>query len=303
MHTPSTESGRVTVITHETATTLGSLVDALEACNLPVAVVRPAAASAVSVSVAYLRPSIREDMTGLAEGFHELRSLEATADRVVNSPSSLQIAHHLLLTGRALMKAGVRHAPMESLFEPQSARDVAAAVGFPMVLRPAYAAGGRYAVAVRDHAELAQALEEIVALGWFGMSGLVVQQFVRNAADVSVLVVDGCVVATTQVLTEPDPARGNIGAAFGTCPTIVSATAEALAEAAVRAVGGDIMAAHLLFATDGTVVVADVNGTPDLTLYEEEPGAMSAIACAIARRHGREGDRSADDRQRVPLVR
>lgn len=275
---------RVRIVTEEPAAMLAPLAGALADSNLSVEIVPPQLASAVAPSVAYLRLGIRTDMTGPVDGFHELRPLEGSPERVVNTPSSLQIAHHLLLTGRALEQAGVPHASVTGVFEPVAANGAADRIGYPLVLRPPYGAAGRFAVAVRDREALAAALEQVVPEPWFERSGLTLQRFIPDAADVSVLVVDGSVVAATLVVTEPDPTRGGVGVRFDTCPTYISARAEGLAVAAVGAVGGDVMAAHLLFGTDGTVVVGDVCGVPDLSLYAGQPGVLPEIARAIGRR-------------------
>ncbi len=83
-----------------------------------------------------------------------------------------------------------------------------------------------------------------------------VQEWVDAASDIHVLVVGGRAAGAAVAVPSDDGHR----AAWS--PLEVGGTVRWLAEAAVRAVGGDVMAAHLLAAADGRVVVADVDGSP-----------------------------------------
>ena len=275
---------RLAIVSNDDDGRLQPLVELLASEGVRSDIIPLRQAAHVDADVFWLRAGLAPDLSGPRDGFSELRVFEAHTGPVINRPSALQIAHHLLLTGRALEDAGVPHPQMVGVFDLTSAHDATRRLGFPLVLRPPYGRGGRGTIAVHDLDEFETALDRVVRERWFEQTGLVLQRFVPGAADVSVLVVDGDVIASTLVLAEPDPARGGIGRRFSACPTPLSPTAEAVAIAAVEAVGGDVMAAHLLFQTDGDVVVCDVDAVPDLGLFREEPALLPAIVAAVVAR-------------------
>ena len=70
------------------------------------------------------------------------------------SPDSIDLAEDRERFAQLLWDLGIPQAPSGTATSPEEARDVAAKIGFPLVVRPSYVLGGRAMAIVYDMAAL-----------------------------------------------------------------------------------------------------------------------------------------------------
>ena len=161
-------------------------------------------------------------------------------------------------------------------FTPETAIESIEELGYPAVLKPPVGSWGRLLAKVND-AEAAEAvLEHRATLGSYQHHIYYAQGYVEKVEgrDIRAFVIGDETVAAIY-RTSPhwitNTARGGQTADLPITPEI-----DALCRAAAQAVGGGILAVDLLEDSDGTLLVNEVNSTPEFH------GAMEAVDVDIA---------------------
>ncbi|HEY6333603.1 MAG TPA: carbamoyl-phosphate synthase large subunit, partial [Blastocatellia bacterium] len=83
-----------------------------------------------------------------------LRLLHAGVPIIGTSPESIDLAEDRKRFGKLLSDLGIRQPPNGTALSVEEARDVAAAIGYPVLVRPSYVLGGRAMQIVYDEASL-----------------------------------------------------------------------------------------------------------------------------------------------------
>lgn len=252
------------IVTDEHRAALSPLIAAIEATGVAASVVRP-------------HPRLLDDghvmLLRLAGGrlpndaLYDMLPLETHGDAIINGPAALRIAHHVLLSANAMSVDGVPHPQAFGCLTADDAVDHAFVLGLPVVVRPADARSDVRATCCDDSEAVWQLADALLRDG--DGSGVIVQECVPAPADVHVLVAGGRVAGASLHLP-------SAGTAAAWVPIAVGDTITELAIAAVEAVGGDVMSAHVLVGADHRVLVADVNGRPPIDRFEHDAWARVA---------------------------
>jgi RimK family alpha-L-glutamate ligase len=209
--------------------------------------------------IAIGRIDIRRSLDGIEPGLLGLHGLMRRGIHVVNRPAAILAAHDKLRTARALVARRVPHPRTVHLVPggPVTLRP-------PLVVKPRFGSWGIDTYRCLTDEDVAAVVEVVSDRNWFRRGGAVVQEFVPNAGhDLRVLVAGGRVVGATQRVAEPGEWRTNVFLGAHKLPAELSPDAEALAVAAVDALGGDFFGVDLLPLPDSRFVVIEVNAAVD----------------------------------------
>ena len=199
------------VVTEEDAGRLSPLVRAIEAHGVRVEVVPPRPWLLDDGHVLLLRATVADDAMRPLDGFHELRPLEIRGDAVMNRPGGAAGRPPRAAARQRPEADGVAHVRTLGCFDAEGAVEMAFAVGFPVVLRPAYGRGGRGMVECADADELCHRVDELTRAAGRTAPGLAVQERIVAPADVHVLVAGDEVAGASLQL----PAEGTRAAGVG----------------------------------------------------------------------------------------
>ena len=116
------------------------------------------------------------------------------ADLVLGtSPASIDLAEDRERWNALCDSLGIPQPPGGTASSPDEAREVAARVGYPVLVRPSYVLGGRAMAIVYDDDELAEAVAELAESGSLGRQGglaaqrpVLVDRFLEDATEVDV---------------------------------------------------------------------------------------------------------------------
>jgi [lysine-biosynthesis-protein LysW]--L-2-aminoadipate ligase len=201
------------------------------------------------------------------------RALEAQGVKTVNPSRVIETCGDKVLTTLALNEHSVPNPHTLVAFDKEAALAAVEEIGYPAVIKPPVGSWGRLMAKVNDR-EAAEAIVEH-KLSMDGETPLYVQAYVdKPGRDIRALVVgDETVYAITRSADHwiTNTARGGQTADLPVTPEI-----DALCRAAAQAVGGGILAVDLLEDSDGTLLVNEVNSTPEFH------GAMEAVDVDIA---------------------
>jgi RimK family alpha-L-glutamate ligase len=208
-----------------------------------------------------------------------LRVLARTA-RAQNPVDGVVIADDKAAAAARLAQAGVAQIRTEICpFDLGLAAAVAAEIGYPVVVKRAHGAQGRWVRRAADPAALATALAELAAEG---PGALIVQPQVVECAGVSVRAVltGGQPIAVTERRAVPPEWRSNIAGGATQRRTELTGEEQDLVHAAVAALGLGHAGVDLLRTGAGPRVL-EVNACPDFTSMQ--PHYQADLAEAVLR--------------------
>ena len=249
------------VIAHRRSATNEALVAAARAWGLDSELADPRRALTLLEpgDVALGRLDVRAELDGIERGTGELERLAAGGVEVRNPPGALVVAHDKLLTARTLRLAGLPH-PHTTLL---SAALPATVPELPLVLKPRFGSWGRDVERCSTAEELDAALVRLQRKPWFRENGALAQELVAPRGwDLRVVVAGGRVIGAACRIARSGEWRTN--AALGAQVEAVEPPpiAQALALAATRAAGADLVGVDLLPTGNGFVVL-ELNGAVD----------------------------------------
>jgi RimK family alpha-L-glutamate ligase len=228
------------------------------------------------VAAASLAPFL---LFGFPAAVIALRVLARTT-RAQNPVDGVLLADDKAAAAVRLAQAGVAQVRTEiCALDPPQAAAVAAEIGYPVVVKRAHGAQGRWVRRAADPAALAAALAELAAEG---PGALIVQPEVTECAGASVRAVltGGRLIAVTERRAAPPEWRSNI--AGGAVQRRIELTAEeqGLVHAAAAALGLGHAGVDLLRTAAGPRVL-EVNACPDFTSMQ--PHYRADLAEAVLR--------------------
>jgi ribosomal protein S6--L-glutamate ligase len=208
-----------------------------------------------------------------------LRVLARTA-RAQNPVDSVLLADDKAAAAVRLAQAGVAQVRTEICpFDPAQAAAVAAEIGYPVVVKRAHGAQGRWVRRAPDPAALATALAELAAEG---PGALIVQPEVVECAGVSVRAVltGDELIAVTERRAAPPEWRSNIAGGATQRRTELTGGERDLVHGAAAALGLGHAGVDLLRTGAGPRVL-EVNACPDFTSMQ--PHYQEDLAEAVLR--------------------
>ncbi len=112
-------------------------------------------------------------------------SLQAAGIRIIGtSPDSIDLAEDRERFAQLLWDLGIPQAPSGTATTPEEAREVAASIGFPLVVRPSYVLGGRAMAIVYDMAALDRYMTHAVAAS--PGHPILIDKFLEDAVELDV---------------------------------------------------------------------------------------------------------------------
>jgi len=261
---------RVALIAHRPSPT--SLALAARTWNgLPVEVLSPrdALLRLERSDVALVRLDVREDLGGVEDGLSAVERLALAGVTVLTPPSALLRAHDKVLTARTLCRAGLPHPQTRLIEQHREPPDL----DFPVVVKPRFGSWGREVTLCRDRAELEQTLERLACRSWFRATGAIAQELIPPLGhDLRLIVAGGGVIGGGRRTAAPGEWRTNV--ALGATVTHASPppVALALASAAAKASGLDLVGVDLLPTGPGGFSIVELNGAVDFRPAYAAPG-------------------------------
>jgi RimK family alpha-L-glutamate ligase len=208
-----------------------------------------------------------------------LRVLARTT-RAQNPVDGVLLADDKAAAAVRLAQAGVAQVRTEICpFDPAQAAAVAAEIGYPVVVKRAHGAQGRWVRRAAQPAALATALAELAAEG---PGALIVQPEVTECAGASVRAVltGGRLIAVTERRAAPPEWRSNIAGGATQRRTELTGEEQGLVHGAAAAVGLGHAGVDLLRTAAGPRVL-EVNACPDFTSMQ--PHYRADLAEAVLR--------------------
>lgn len=210
--------------------------------------------------------------------------LESRGGRPVNSSQVIETCGDKARTTIALLAAEVPTLSASIAFAHEAGVAAAAAIGYPLVVKPTIGSWGRLIGKVNDRDALELALEHKEAIGGAPHAVTYLQSFVETGgSDVRAFVIgDRCVAAITRRSTGW---RTNTALGASATGRAVDADLAANSVAAARAVGGGIVAVDLFETADG-YQVNEVNATMEFRNSVDStgvdiPGLMAAAVLGM----------------------
>jgi len=203
------------------------------------------------------------------------RMLEMMGVKAVNSHRVISLCGDKILTTMALNEHGLPNPRAYFAMSHDPAMAAIDELGYPAVLKPPVGSWGRLIAKVNDREAAEAVIEHKEILDSNRQTPLYIQEYIdKPGRDIRSMVVgDETVYAVYRVAEHwiTNTARG------GTTTNLpVTDEIDQLSRAAARAVGGGIVAVDLLETMDGTLLVNEVNNTPEFH------GAMKATDVDIA---------------------
>ncbi len=230
--------------------------------------------------VALVRLDVLPSLDGLEPGLELVPELERRGVRVLNRPDALLGAHDKRETARLLAAAGLPH--------PWTWHVPAAGplpeLEFPLVLKPRFGSWGRDVFLCPDRSSLGRRLGEVEGRQWFRRHGALAQVYVPHGdRDLRLLVAGSRVVGATVRIAAPGEWRTNVSLGGRLEPALPPPAARAVAAAAARAIGSDLVGIDLLPDGVGGYVVLELNGAVDFDYRYELPAGdlCSEIVSAL----------------------
>jgi [lysine-biosynthesis-protein LysW]--L-2-aminoadipate ligase len=213
------------------------------------------------------------------------RWLEAQGATTVNRSGVLETCGDKIATTLALLGARVPTLSASVAFSAEGGREVADALGYPMVVKPVIGSWGRLIGKLNDVDALETVLDHKEALGGAPHSVTYLQRYVElKGRDIRSFVVGGRCVAAIHRSSKHWKTNTHLGAT-ATALAVDEALA-AVSVAAATAVGGGAVAIDL-FETDGGYLVNEVNGSMEFrnsvhTTGVDIPGLMADHVLDVA---------------------
>jgi RimK family alpha-L-glutamate ligase len=229
----------------------------------------PKLASLEPGDVAVGRLDVLPGVDGVEPGLFALLMLERRGVAVRNPAAALLAAHDKLRTARLLAAAGIRQPRSGWVRTPEDPITVAA----PLVVKPRFGSWGKDVHRCGSEPEARELLRRLAGRRWFRRHGALVQELVPpEGRDVRVLVAGGRVIGAAERTAASGEWRTNITLGGRKAHAEPGPEAEALALAAARALGCDLVAVDLLPLPDGAFVVLELNAAADFDDDYVSPG-------------------------------
>lgn len=228
------------------------------------------------VTAASLAPFL---LFGFPAAVTALRVLERTA-RAQNPVGSVLLADDKAAAAARLAEAGVPQVRTEICpFDPGQVAAAAAEIGYPVVVKRAHGAQGRWVRRAAGPPALAAVLAELAAEG---PGALIVQPEVAECAGASVRAVltGGRLIAVTERRAVPPEWRSNIAGGATQRRAVLTGEESTLVHGAAAALGLGHAGVDLLRTRDGPRVL-EVNACPDFTSMQ--PHYQAGLAEAVLR--------------------
>jgi [lysine-biosynthesis-protein LysW]--L-2-aminoadipate ligase len=211
------------------------------------------------------------------QALHLTRWLEVQGVSVVSPHQTVVTCGDKLLTSTVLREAGIPIPRTRVALSPEAAIQAMEEMGYPVVLKPLVGSWGRLLARINDRDAAEAILEHKTTLGGYEHSVFYIQEYVNKPGrDIRSLVAGNEVVYAVYRYADHWITNTARGGRAQPCPLTVEI--KELSLAAARAVGGGIVAVDLLETADGTLLVNEVNHTPEFH------GAMEATHVDIAAR-------------------
>jgi [lysine-biosynthesis-protein LysW]--L-2-aminoadipate ligase len=166
------------------------------------------------------------------------------------------------LTSAALQASGLPIPRTVVAFAPEAALTAIEEMGYPVVLKPLAGSWGRLLARVNDRDAAEAILEHKATLGGYVHSIFYIQDYVNKPGrDIRTLVVGDKVVYAIYRRSDHWITNTARGGEAEPCP--LSPEITGLSLAAAQAVGGGILAVDLLETAEGTLLVNEINHTPE----------------------------------------
>jgi RimK family alpha-L-glutamate ligase len=219
--------------------------------------------------VALGRLDVLPSVDGVEPGLLDLLLLERRGVPVLNRAFGLLAVHDKLRTATLLERAGVPHPRTGLVRAPGDPLPVQP----PLVVKPRF---GSWGVDVHRCATVCEArdcLRRLAGRSWFARHGALVQELVPpRGTDLRVLVAGGRALGAIHRIAQRGEWRTNVALGGQVETTTPSAGGRALAEAAARASGCDLVAVDLLPLPGGGYLVLELNGAADFDERYAPPG-------------------------------
>jgi [lysine-biosynthesis-protein LysW]--L-2-aminoadipate ligase len=194
--------------------------------------------------------------------YYLTRWLEGRAIPAVSSHRVVATCGDKLLTSAVLAEAGLPIPRTSFAFSPEAALEAMEEMGYPVVVKPTAGSWGRLLARINDRDAGEAILEHKATLGGYAHSVAYMQEYVdKPGRDIRTLVVGDEVVYAIYRRSAhwiTNTARGG-----DALPCSVTSELAALSLAAARAVGGGVVAVDLLERANGTLLVNEVNHSPE----------------------------------------
>jgi [lysine-biosynthesis-protein LysW]--L-2-aminoadipate ligase len=226
-----------------------------------------------------------------SRGTYAARLLEGRGVRTVNAHRTFVTCGDKVLTSLALDERGIPTPRTEFAFNQRPALEAVEALGYPVVLKSPVGSWGRLMGKVNDREAAETVLEHKAALERGQDTPFYLQQYVdKPGRDIRTMVIGDETVYAVYRHAEhwiTNTARGG-----STTPVPVDGEIDRLSRAAAAAVGGGIVAVDLLEDADGSLLVNEVNHTPEFhgamqATDVDIPGRMVDYVLALAREKDR----------------
>lgn len=211
------------------------------------------------------RPAVRCDIVLIrclsqTRGLCAARLLQQRGVRTVNTYRAIRTCGDKVLTTMTLMEHGVPTPRTVVAFSQDTALETMDALGYPLVMKPPVGSWGRLMAKVNDREAAEAVLEHKRALD--GEEPFYVQQYVdKPGRDIRTLVVGDEIVYAVYRHSSHWITNTARGGETSVCP--ITPEIDRISRAAACAVEGEIVAVDLLEASDGSLLVNEVNHTPE----------------------------------------
>jgi [lysine-biosynthesis-protein LysW]--L-2-aminoadipate ligase len=176
------------------------------------------------------------------------------------------------LTSAALQASGLPIPRTVIAFAPEAALAAIEEMGYPVVLKPLAGSWGRLLARVNDRDAAEAILEHKATLGGYVHGVFYIQDYVdKPGRDIRTLVVGDKVVYA--IYRRSDHWITNTARSGEAEPCPLSSEITWLSLAAAQAVGGGILAVDLLETAEGTLLVNEINHTPEFHGAAQATGA------------------------------
>jgi RimK family alpha-L-glutamate ligase len=210
--------------------------------------------------VAVGRLDVLPELDGVEPGLFELFLLERRGVDVRNTAAALIAAHDKLRTTRLLAAAGIPQPQTEWVRSPGDRIEV----GAPLVVKPRFGSWGKDVHRCDTEREARELLRRLAGRSWFRRHGALVQELVPpRGRDLRVLVAGGRVIGAAERTAASGEWRTNVSLGGHKAHADTGPQTEALALAAARALGCDLVAVDLLLLPGGGFVVLELNAAAD----------------------------------------
>lgn len=188
------------------------------------------------------------------------KMLEQHGVKTVNAHRAIVTCGDKVLTTMALMEHDVPTPRTDIAFSQATALATMETMGYPVVIKPAVGSWGRLMAKINDREAAEAVLEHKKALD--GDSPFYLQDYIQKPGrDIRTLVVGDetiCAIYRWSSHWITNTARGGEAVVCPVTPEI-----DRVSRAAARAVGGEMVAVDILEAPDGSLLVNEVNHTPE----------------------------------------